>query len=533
MFRNFQTQAKIAAARARFFEQASSVESETQPVAPDTYYLTLPGQLTLAATGADVPVDPHYIALWRRTIDTDFNCPRDFEERYAFQQPLRQTWLENLKEPKPVTSAKTGSWQERILHLIASERVMTRALLAQKLRTSLATISRELAPLLADHLIDEETQSEHTGRPQQILRLSVSGLEKVRAEGVEAVQAPASDSKALGERLFHQSIELAILKTCPEAGISRAYASQQGKSLPSPLGTIIPDLIVTNGWDRWLIEAESGKYNYRRLADKLDKYLTSAAKEVFVIAENSGAATRMQIEQWQHERTAKLPEGFPKEVSLRVKYTSFDRLQRHGFVKTIWQEYQLGNPEPDQELDPSVEPLDWLPNILSGWTMTLGSECVFRRKPACIPDAPQVPMPEFVADGIFVQQMLSGGTDANVICLVRGSDWDDDEIDQFLENFSAFVAEYVHQFKIHGVLEAVQFSSSPWLYGFIVLVHEVPGQDRPEDLARTFSKWQLGVQAWETEQHPLRVGVAHASQLTRCFEPYEVLDQVYDLAGYC
>lgn len=534
MSQNFDYKAKIALARAHFFEQTGSVESETSQIAPDVYYLTLPAQLAIAATGADVPVDPHFVALWRRSSDTDFECPRNFDECFTDQLPLRQAWLETLAEPQPDTFVQTGDWQERILRLIASERVMTRALLAQKLHTSLATISRELAELLADDLVDEESQSERTGRPQQILRLSAAGLEKAHADGIDAIQAPSSDSKALGERLFHQAIELAVRKSLPEAVISRTYANLQGKSLPSPLGTIIPDLIITDGWNRWVIEAETGKYNYRRLAEKLDKYLSSSEQELLVIAENSSAATPAHIGQWLRERVANLPAGCPEKASLRIKYTIFDRLQQHGLLSNIWQVFELGSPTQIEQPDAKAAGQDSIKNIMYLWRGDgQYMKEVFIQRPACIPDAPEIPMPELAADGVFVQRMFAAEPGANVICFLNGSDWDAEEIEQFLDQFSSFVSEYVRQFEVHDVGHAIQFRSEPWLYGLIVLVHDVPGQDNPRDMARAFANWRAGVQAWETEHHPLRVGVAHLDQIKFTSDPYALMEEIYDLAGYC
>lgn len=529
----FKYLADLSRERVRFFEQAAMLDTEDVVSLPDgVYFFTQHAQLKLFEQGQDVAVDPYFVALWRRVSDLDVDIASDFIERYACQQPLRQAWLNSLAEPRREESFFAGDRGERILRLLARERVATRSLLMQKLNLSPATTSRELKNLLASGLVEERGQSEYPGRPQQILRLSAAGLDRARALGEQAYPAPEFESAALAERLFHQAIEQAIRRHLPESSVARAYSSQLVPSLASPLGTIVPDLVVTNGWNRWVIEAETGKYNYRRLAEKLDKYLAGAEREVLVIAENSNAPTLAHISQWQRERRSSLPAGVSAGASLSVKYATLDRLQQHGLDGDIWQFFEMGD-VPQQVQADSVGRTRSVQEILQGSMESEGAR-LFWKIPARIPNFPELPLPEFIADGVFVGDILSSDNDpeANVVALIIRNDWDREQICEFLDSFSAFVKAYIQQVADRG--HPLRFPEHPWLYGSLVLVHDVPGQEDPTALARAFPDWRIALQDWQAGHHPLRVGIMHINQIDKaCTHPFDLATHAYDLYGFC
>lgn len=532
-YNHYKHLAEIARARARFFEQAATLDADDVISLPnDAHLFTLSAQRKLYEKRQDIAVDPHLAALWRRAGDLNLEVPLDFAQRYAAQQPLRQAWLEALAEPRQDEPVSTGDRGERILRLLARERVTTRSLLMQKLNLSPATTSRELKTLLAASWVEERGQSEHPGRPQQILRLSAAGLERARALGEQAEPAPEFESTALAERLFHQAIEQAIRKHLPEAQVARAYSGQPVPPLASPLGTIMPDLMVTSGWNRWVIEAETGKYNYRRLADKLDKYLASSEREVLVITENQAAPTLAHINQWHRERRNSLPSGVSAGVVLRVRYSTLDHLQQHGLAGNIWQTFDVGSMQESNQAGQSGKIHSSL-EILQEALESEGAR-LFWETPARIPNFPELPLPEFIADGVFVQDILHPEHDpeADVIALVTRNEWDADQIATFLDDYAAFVQAYVQQVVEHG--HPLRFPDHPWLYGLLVLVHDVPGQETPADMAHVFPNWRTALQDWQANHHPLRVGIAHINHLDRaCTNPFDLLNLVYDLNGSC
>lgn len=529
----FKHQTEIAQARARFFEQAATLDSgDVISLPTDAHLFTLSAQRKLYEKRQEIAVEPYFSALWRRHYDSDSEELSDFAQRYATQQPLRQAWLEALAEPRQDEPVSTGDRGERILRLLARERVTTRSLLMQKLNLSPATTSRELKALLAAGWVEERGQSEHPGRPQQILRLSATGLERARALGEQADPAPEFESAALAERLFHQAIEQAIRKHLSEAQVARAYSGKPVPSLASPLGTIVPDLVVTSGWNRWVIEAETGKYNYRRLADKLDKYLASSEWEVLVVTEGQDAPTLAHIKQWQHERRNSLPAGVPAGVVLCVRYSTLDKLQQHGLAGNIWQVFEVGDlPQSKQATEPGEmrSTLEILREV-----MEIEWERFFWGTPARIPNFPELSLPEFIADGVFVQEIFPPECDpeANVIALATRNEWDTGQIATFLDAYSAFVHAYVQQVLEHG--HSLRFPDHPWLYGLLVLVDDTPGQESPADLARAFPGWRTALQDWQVGHHPLRVGITHIHQIDKTLMyPSDLINLVYDLSGYC
>lgn len=281
-----------------------------------------------------------------------------------------------------------------------------------------------------------------------------------------------------------------------------------------------------------VIEAETGKYNYRRLADKLDKYLASSEREVLVVTENQTAPTLAHINQWQRERRNSLPSGVSAGVVLRVCFSTLDRLQQHGLAGNIWQTFDVGNMQESNQAGQSGKihsPLE----ILQGALESEGAR-LFWETPARIPNFPELSLPELIADGVFVQDILFPEHDpeADVIALVMHNEWDADQIATFLDDYAVFVQSYVQQVLEHG--HPLRFSEHPWLYGLLVLVHDVPGQDSPADLACAFPHWRTIIQDWQANHHPLRVGVVHINQIDRaCTSPFDLLNLVSDLTGFC
>jgi hypothetical protein len=186
-----------------------------------------------------------------------------------------------------------------------------------------------------------EQKAKGPGRPTQLLRLSPEGIQRALQSGlkIQAVPEPNA-SKAVGERLTHQQIATVYLKYWPDAQVLRAYSDLPPTPIASPLGSIVPDVLIQRAENRICVEEESGQYNYQRLRQKLDKYLASEICDVYVIAERQDSPTRNHVQQWLHDSRRNPPQGTLR-ASLQVHYTTLDQLQRFGPDGNIWIVFQF------------------------------------------------------------------------------------------------------------------------------------------------------------------------------------------------
>jgi DNA-binding MarR family transcriptional regulator len=308
------------------------------------YQLTPPGIAALHKAGvAEILPDPAFVRMFHRTMDAN---PVDLEhlgngqaylERYQAQVALRQAWEADLERLQGAGSESNNTWEKRILQRVAQEGLCQRSLLETQLGVSFSTISRVVKKLIDQGLLEDVPIVEGPGRPAGVLRLSAAGQELSKELGFSISSAPKETADgAIQERFLHQRVAAIYLQHDPNVAIYRAYTVPRPPVLSSPLGSIFPDLVVDRSESYEYIEIESGKYDYRRLRDKLDKYLAGMANGVWVIADRQNAPTLQHITQWLHDRRNAPLEGIDPEANLTIHYTTIDLLQRHGPGGVIW-----------------------------------------------------------------------------------------------------------------------------------------------------------------------------------------------------
>lgn len=308
------------------------------------FQLTPPGIAALRKAGvADIMPDPAFVRLFHRTMDAN---PVDLEhlgngqaylERYQAQAAFRQAWEADLERLQGAGGESNDTWEKRILQRVAQEGMCQRSVLETQLGVSFSTISRVVKKMIDQGLLEDMPIIEGPGRPAGVLRLSASGQGLAKELGFSISPAPKETADgAIQERFLHQRVAAIYLQHDPTAAIYRAYTVPPPPMLSSPLGSIFPDLVVERPESFEYIEIESGKYDYRRLRDKLDKYLAGMANEVRVIADRQNAPTFQHITQWLHDRRKAPLEGIDPEANLTVHYTTLDLLQRHGPQGLIW-----------------------------------------------------------------------------------------------------------------------------------------------------------------------------------------------------
>lgn len=308
------------------------------------YQLTPPGIAALRKAGiTDILPDPAFVRLFHRTMDANqvdlehLGNGLAYLERYQAQAALRQAWEADLERLQGAGSESNGTWEKRILQRVAQEGMCQRSLLETQLGVSFSTISRVVKKLIDQGLLEDVPVVEGPGRPAGVLRLSAAGQELSKELGFSISAAPKETAdSAIQERFLHQRVAAIYLQHDPNVAIYRAYTVPRPPVLSYPLGSIFPDLVVERAESFEYIEIESGKYDYRRLRDKLDKYLAGMANEVRVIADRQNAPTFQHITQWLHDRRKAPLEGIDPEANLTVHYTTLDLLQRHGPQGHIW-----------------------------------------------------------------------------------------------------------------------------------------------------------------------------------------------------
>ena len=263
-----------------------------------------------------------------------------YAERYQRQKPFRQAWEEELIQPAstPMTApVEPADLDGTILRMIGQERLCLRAYLETSVGISPATVSRVVKRLVENGLAAEKTVSEGPGRPTGLLYLTETGRTNLAKQGITAAPADPEAEQAMGERIFHQRIAAAFIKAFPDASIQRAYSNNQVTPVETPLGSIVPDLVVRVSKEQvFFVEAESGKYDFKRLKEKMDKYLASGCEKVYVVNENQNGQTWSHLVSWVNERKQIRLEGIPADKHLQVWHTTQDLIQRHGPTGNIW-----------------------------------------------------------------------------------------------------------------------------------------------------------------------------------------------------
>ena len=551
-------------------------------------------QMLLKAGFKNLTVEPEYIFLWHRsatylqsypiTAANGFNHllkmfdGSSYDERYQRQLPFRLAWEEELLQSNTASSPVPSDpvdLDSTILRVIGQERLCLRAYLETSLGISPATVSRAVKRLIEYGLAAEKTVSEGPGRPTGLLYLTEMGRSDLVKQGIVVVSADPEAEQAMGERIFHQRIAAAFVKTFPDASIQRAYSNCQVVPVETPLGSIVPDLIVKikNG-QVFLIEAESGKYDLKRLREKMDKYLASSCEKVYVISENQNGQTWNHLTTWVNERKLVQLEGVSENKRLQVWHTTQDLIQRHGPTGNIWRILSFST-ERSRELQP-IPAVPVSPAI--------------RIKSADVIAAPAAPQAEKIAQEVNrIWKENKSPTIAYDYHLVHGkpvilrgdqgeelarleADWiayesdkslDDphetdwsfptlyldrvffsyfvdplwtvDQIRKAFQKMDLFIQNYISRGKDPTEYTTLCPADYPELYGMFVLVHTRPGDDDPAVLSKLYAPWRQVVRERMLDKYAYfpRVAVIPLNRLLKTTELRQVTDYAYDLLGYC
>lgn len=320
-------------------EEEEQLAPAIQPGRELGFYQLTPQAITaLRKAGvAEILPDPTQVRLFHRVANVmqinleRLGDDRSYLESYQAQAPLRLAWEADLERLQGAGSENAMTWEKRILQRVAQEGLCQRSLLEAQMGVSFSTISRVVKKLIEQGLLEDVPVVEGPGHPAGVLRLSAAGQELAKELGFPV--SPILDETANGaiqERFTHQKVAALYLEHEPTTQIYRAYTVSPPPMINSPLGSIFPDLVVELPDGRVFIEVESGKYDYRRLRDKLDKYLAGQANDVWVIADRQNAPTLQHITQWLHDRRKVPLDRIDPLCNLTVHYTTLDLLQRHG-----------------------------------------------------------------------------------------------------------------------------------------------------------------------------------------------------------
>lgn len=538
----------------------------------------------------DLVVEPEHIYLWHRTATYSQRYPTDtangydhllkmfdgksFQERYMQQKPFRQAWEDELLNHGMTEIAaliEPTDLDGSILRLIGQERLCLRAYLETSLGVSPATISRVVKRLCDNNLVAEKTISEGPGRPTGMLFLTETGRTELAKQGIQSAPADPDAEQAMAERIFHQRIAAAFIKAFPNSTIQRAYTNNQTPAVETPLGNIVPDLIVrTADGQGFFIEAESGKYDLRRLKEKMDKYLASRSEKVYIVTENKSGQTWNHLVSWINERKLIRVEGIPDRNGLQVWYTTQDLLQRHGPVGNIWRILTF-SAERNRELQPiSALPPAAAPVSKLSIPLSPRSEEIVQRLHQIWPESPQSSIVNHYHLVHGSPVVLKGKEDEEFARLE--ADWIVYETDAYLDDPHEmnwpFPAMYLNRVffsyfldpiwtvdrvrlafdKMDVFLQAYVKNGEdpteyttlcphdfPELYGMFVLVHTRPGEGDPATLAKIYAPWRQVLRERMLAKYSYfpRVAVIPLERLLQTKEPREVTDFAYDLMGYC
>jgi hypothetical protein len=530
----------------------------------------------------DLMVTPEIVYLWHRLSHfpptsqvaeedycylLDFPDGKDFLERYEEQAPLRAAWEESLENKKDLPSGMPTvlddlaplNQEYSILRMVAQERLCLRSLLEVRLKLSAATISRATTALINKAWLAEKTTASGPGRPTGLLYLTPQGLEEARRVGLAANPSPdVSNAEIIAERVFYQRIAMVFAKAYPEVELLQAYTDPPVPVIPSPLGNIVPDLIIKiENKPQIFIEAESGKYEYKRLKEKIDKYLASDVQELIVISENQATQTWNHLCQWISDRKKEKIAG----ISIRpfaIRYTTLDLLQRHGPQENIWRILSLDegsstdktskqffvpvppNENRSQKLHLLAEPL------LEKWRSNQFDEKKngdFIDLTTSIGQSLHISNLEADAVGHLEADWYAhecGETDeefgaVHTIFLLEPF-WDEKRILAYLNKFCQFL-EVGARKEMHRTNRYFPLCFSSEFYGLIVLVHTQPGEEGPGELAHKYANWRNALQVFCLQKADQvvcpRIALTHISLLSQANRFDQVTRYSYDLAGYC
>lgn len=543
----------------------------------------------LAQAGCrDLVVEPELIYLWHRcgTYSQSYTMTSSdgyghllkmfdstsYSERYQRQKPFRQAWEEELLQSGSTVMAapvEPTDLDGTILGMIGQERLCLRAYLETSLGISPATISRVVKRLVESNMAAEKTVSEGPGRPTGLLYLTQAGLAKLAKQGITAAPADPEAEQAMGERIFHQRIAAAFVKAFPDASIQRAYSNSQVTPVETPLGSIVPDLIVrVPGRQVFFVEAESGKYDFKRLKEKMDKYLASGCGMVYVVTENQNGQTWNHLVSWINERRLVRLEGISVDNRLQVWHTTQDLIQRHGPTGNIWRVLS-SSIERNRELQPISAPPEkplQTPEIQSS---ARAGEIV-QKICQIWPEEPY-PCSRFNYHLVHGKPVILKGEGGRELARLEAdwiayeSDRDFEELqetewpfpDMYLsrvffsyfvdplwpvdrirlefDKMDAFLNTYVEEGEDPAEYTTNCIKDLPELYGMFVLVHTRPGEDDPAALSRLYAPWRQVVRERMLGKFSYfpRVAVIPLERLLQTTELCQVTDYAYDLMGYC
>ena len=559
------------------------------------YFNTAGEMQALVRSGVrDLVVEPEHIYLWHRTATDPQSYPinskygyyhllkmydgASYAERYQRQKPFRQAWEEELIQPAstPMTApVEPADLDGTILRMIGQERLCLRAYLETSVGISPATVSRVVKRLVENGLAAEKTVSEGPGRPTGLLYLTEIGRTHLAKQGITAAPADPEAEQAMGERIFHQRIAASFKKAFPDASIQRAYSNNQVTPVETPLGSIVPDLVVRVSKEQvFFVEAESGKYDFKRLKEKMDKYLASGCEKVYVVNENQNGQTWSHLVSWVNERKQIRLEGIPADKHLQVWHTTQDLIQRHGPTGNIWR-ILSSTTERSRELQPiaavAEKPvrtpaiptsarvaeivqkisLIWRenPNPHMGYSYRLvhGQPLILRGE-AEEEDEEGEEFARLEADWItyetnkFVEYIDEEDCASPDMILNRvffsyfvDPLWTVDRIQNEFDKMDAFLQTYVDKGDDPTEYTTICPHDFPEIYGMFVLVHTRPGEEDPALLSKLYAPWRQVIRERMLNKYAYfpRVAVIPLERLLQTTEHRQVTDFAYDLMGYC
>jgi len=532
----------------------------------------------------DLVVEPEQIYLWHRTSAHWSSYPmqcdnythllsmfngQDFWTRYKNQKPFREAWEKELVSERisvDVFYDNSVDQDVTVLSIVGQERLCLRAYLEMRLKVSPATISRAVKRLMENGWLSEKTVTEGPGRPTGLLFLTPEGLEKVNRLGIQAAPPDPDAEQAMAERIYHQRIAMSFLKAFNNAKLTRAYSDRKVNQVESPIGNIIPDLVIEiPGCDVVRVEAETGKYDFKRLRDKMDKYLASSLDSVCVIAETQTSPTWQHLNNWVVNRRREPLAGIASSSKLVIYFTTLDLLQRHGPQGNIWRTLSL-KPENISTHQPfqlvSAPKTDLGTQIDLIKTVTDDLRVQWAKNFVPIPDANHrkflltVGQPVLMRDYVegteyarldadwFVREFnydeeepcpgeACGGIffDAVHFAFLLDPIWESDRIRKALEQMKEFLEAY----QKHGVENGKNGTWLADLFGMFVLVDTTKASNDPRILAKRYSTWRRVVKEMMLDDSSYfpRIAVIHLEDLRKTRSHIEVTDYAYDLMGYC
>ncbi len=392
------------------------------------------------------------------------------------------------------------------------------------------------------------------------------GLEKVTRLGVQAAPPDPDAEHGMAERIYHQRISMSFLKVFGQAKVTRAYSDHKVGLIETPLGNIIPDLVIEiPGLEPTRIEAETGKYDYKRLRDKMDKYLASNLETVCLIAETQATPTWQYLNNWIVNRRREPLAGITPSNNLVIYFTTLDLLQRHRPQGNIWRALALRQNAdstypsfllfPAQKSEPQTRPdlvksitevlqNQWAKNFVPNpnghqrtFLLNAGQPFILRDpiegKEFARLDADwtvrefnydeEEPFPGDPCGGIYF--------DAVHFAFLVDAIWEPDRIRKTLKQMKCFLEAYQE----HGTKNGNNGTRLADLFGMLVLVDSSKSEGNPQSLSKRYSTWRSVIKEMMLEDRFYfpRIAVIQLDQLRKTRTHLEITDYAYDLLGYC